>query len=80
MTDETIRDLLIEIRTKVDMLVTQGSDHETRLRLVEARPSPDPAREADHEARLRALERVRWVAIGAAVAAGGVAGKVVGLL
>lgn len=80
MTDETIRDLLIEIRTKVDMLVTQGSDHETRLRLIEARPVPDPARERDHETRIRALERVRWVALGLAVAGGGLAGKVAGLL
>lgn len=76
MTDETIRDLLIEIRTKVDMLVMQGNDHETRLRLVEARPSINP----DHEARLRALERSKFVLFGAAAAVGGIAGKLVGLL
>lgn len=59
MNEEAIRDLLIEIRTKVDMLVTQGTDHETRI---------------------RALERVKWLAVGAAGAAGGLAGKIVALL
>lgn len=76
MTDDTIRDLLIEIRTKVDMLVSQGSDHETRLRLIEARPTVN----SDHETRLRALERGWWLLLGAAAAAGGVAGKFAGLL
>jgi len=59
MTDETIRDLLIEIRTKLEMALTQ---------------------QADHEARLRALERSKWLAIGAAGAVGGLAGKIAGLL
>lgn len=58
MTDESIRDLLIEIRTKVDMLVTQGTDH---------------------EGRLRALERTKWLALGVAMAAGGLAGRIAGL-
>lgn len=75
MADE-IRDLLIEIKTKVDMLVAQHHDHEARLRLVEGRPSVN----ADHEARIRALERRSWAALGAAVAAGGVAGKLAGLI
>lgn len=59
MTDESIRDLLIEIRTKVEIIVGQGADHETRI---------------------RALEKSKWVAVGAAVAAGGIAGKLAGLL
>lgn len=59
MTDETIRDLLIEIKTKLEMALTQQGDHETRL---------------------RALERTKWLAIGAAAAAGGFAGKVASLI
>lgn len=59
MTDETIRDLLIEIKTRLDVALTQ---------------------QADHEVRLRALERTKWLAIGAATAAGGLAGKIAGLL
>lgn len=35
---------------------------------------------ADHEARIRALEKTKWIAIGAAAAAGGVAGQVAQLL
>lgn len=34
----------------------------------------------DHEARLRALEKSKWLAIGFAAAAGGLAGKLAGLL
>lgn len=59
MTDEAIRDLLVEIKTKLDLLLPQHADHETRL---------------------RALERTKWLAVGAAAAAGGVAGKLAGLL
>lgn len=81
MTEDTIRDLLIEIKTKVDILVTQHGDHETRLRAVEQRPSVDPtATLTDHETRIRALERARWLLVGAAAAAGGLAGKLAGLL
>lgn len=35
---------------------------------------------ADHEDRLRSLERTKWLMVGAAAAVGGVAGKLVGLL
>ena len=59
MTDETIRDLLIEIKTKLELALTQQADHETRI---------------------RALEKSKWLAVGAAAAAGGIAGKVAGLL
>ena len=59
MTDETIRDLLIEIKTRLDVALTQ---------------------QADHEIRLRALERTKWLAIGSAAAVGGLAGKLAGLL
>lgn len=80
MTDETIRDLLIEIKTKVDILIGQHTDHETRLRTVEQRPAVDPAAVGDHETRIRSLERARWLLVGAAAAAGGIAGKLAGLL
>ncbi len=90
MTEDTIRDLLIEIKTKVDILLTAHTDHETRIRAVEQRPVGSPSVEAaskdhearlvDHETRLRVLEKARWVLVGAAAVIGGVAGKVVGLL
>ena len=35
---------------------------------------------SDHETRLRALERTKWLMVGAAAAAGGAAGKLIGLL
>ncbi|MBI4941851.1 MAG: hypothetical protein HY830_13995 [Actinobacteria bacterium] len=59
MTEESIRDLLIEIKTKLEIALTQQGDHETRI---------------------RALERTKWLAIGAAAAAGGAAGRLAGLL
>jgi len=74
---EAIRDLLVEIKTRLDILVGQHSDHEARLRVIESRPEVDLT---DHEVRLRSLERRAWAALGAAVAAGGVAGKLVGLI
>ena len=78
MTDNDIRDLLIEIKTKVELLLSQHSDHEARLRAVER--AADPKVVADHETRLRALERAKWLLVGAAAAAGGVAGRLAGLL
>ena len=59
MTIDDIRDLLIEIKTKLDYAITNQTDHETRL---------------------RALERSKWVAVGAAAAAGGITGRLAGLL
>lgn len=78
MDPEAIRDLLIEIKTRLDLLVGQHSDHEARLRVIEAAPDTSQTL-TDHEVRLRGLERRAWVALGAAAAAGGLAGKVVGL-
>lgn len=74
------RRLLIEISTKLDLALKQQADHELRLRAVEARPQLDTRDLLDKEARLRALERTKWLALGAATAAGGLAGKIVGLL
>lgn len=59
MSEESVRDLLIEIKTRLDMALTQ---------------------QADHEIRIRALERTKWLAVGMAAAAGGVAGKIAGLI
>lgn len=73
-----IRDLLIEIRTQVGNLLSQHSDHETRLRTLEHAPAdPELARIGE---RLRLLERQWWILIGAATAAGGLAGKLAGLI
>lgn len=57
--DQAMRDLLIEIKTKLDLALTDVTDHELRL---------------------RALERTKWVMVGAAAAAGGIAGKIITLL
>lgn len=59
MTTDDIRDLLVEIKTKLDIALTNQADHETRL---------------------RALERSKWVAVGAAAAAGGITGRLAGML
>jgi len=75
---ESIHDLLVEIKVKVDILVGQHSDHENRLRAVEQHPIITPtvqATVADHEARLRLIERRIWVGVGAAAVAGGLAGQ-----
>lgn len=84
MTPDAVRDLLIEIKTRLDIALMQQADHETRIRTVEQRkPDPDAetaAKLADHETRIRAVERARWLLVGGAVAAGGVAGKLAGFL
>lgn len=50
-------------------MVTQIQDHEARLRIRESMPIP-----ADHEGRLRALEKFRYTIGGFALAGGAVAG------
>ncbi len=59
MTIEDVRDLLVEIKTRLDIALTHQADHETRL---------------------RALERSKWLAVGAAATAGGITGRLAGLL
>jgi len=48
------------METKVDVVLTQHGakleDHETRLRVVEDRPSASPTELADHDLRLRSVE------------------------
>jgi ElaB/YqjD/DUF883 family membrane-anchored ribosome-binding protein len=71
---DNVMELLVEIRTKLDVALHDVRDHETRLRLLEKYNS------RDHETRLRALEKSKWIAVGLAAAVGGTAGKVIGLV
>lgn len=78
-----LRDLLIEIKTKMDVLVLQHTDHEVRIRAVEQRAPGDPsvaAQVQDHETRIRGIERSKWILTGAAAVIGGIAGNLAGLL
>lgn len=51
-----------------------------RLARIETKLDGLTGSNVDHEARIRALERTKWLAIGAATAAGGLAGKIAGIL
>lgn len=74
----TLRDIyerLVEISDRLAGIPEQVSDHETRLRIQEARPAVCP----DHETRLRALEstptvspRQLWTTVASIIAATGV--------
>lgn len=81
-----LRDMLIEMRTQLGILVvqtsSQHSDHESRIRALEQRVDPPPASHGhqledhdhqlvDHETRMRKLERAVWLWAGAAAAGGG---------
>lgn len=65
------------VTTKLDALIVAtnaaNTDHEGRLRVQEARPTPDPT----HEARITKLEKAWWMLAGAALVAGGSAGGIV---
>lgn len=50
------RDLLIELKTKMEIVVDSISKLESSLSI----------RETDHETRIRSLERWRWIAFGGA--------------
>lgn len=63
---------LAVINTKLDTLILQRDDHETRLRTLEQGAESSDQR-ADQEDRLRKLEQFRWLMLGAAVASGPVA-------
>jgi hypothetical protein len=55
-TGEMLVVTLARMEVKLDQLLIESSDHESRIRRLEERPSP--AR--DHESRLRKLEERRW--------------------
>lgn len=54
----------IRVDARLDSGQTKLDDHEQRLRLIEAAPKLP----ADHEARLRALEKFRFTLVGAVLA------------
>lgn len=68
------------LTTKLDALISAtqatNTDHEARIRALEARPMPDPEL-AD---RVSKLEKARWVVTGAALMVGGGAGGIVQFL
>jgi hypothetical protein len=51
-----------------------------RLARIETKLDGLSSGHTDHEARIRALERTKWIAVGAAAAAGGLAGQLTQLL
>lgn len=51
-----------------------------RLARIETKLDALSSSSVDHEARIRALEKTKWIAIGAATAAGGLAGQIAGLI
>lgn len=63
------------INTKLDTLILQRDDHETRIRDLEKSSESGEAR-ADQELRLRKLEQFRWIVVGVALAAGPVTNAV----
>lgn len=80
VSEESIRDLLIEIRTMVDVLVRGQGDHETRLRALEQAPTPIDPEVGKLGERLRLIERQWWMLLGAAAAVGGLAGRIAGVV
>lgn len=66
---------LIRIETKQDITLQKVDDQENRIRALEQ--DNTPGGHADHESRIRRLERSMWLIAGAAAAGGGVAGQLV---
>lgn len=60
---------LVRMETKIDYMTQRIDSHESRITLLEKEPP-----NADHEDRLRKLERYFWIAFGAAATSGGAAG------
>ena len=61
-------DLLVRIDAKLDVVTRNQTDHETRLRMLEANTH------TDHDARISKLEKWIWLATGVAAASGGAIG------
>jgi len=60
--DDTDRDRLIRIETKLDTFILSSKEQEGRRIIVET----------DHEARIRGLEKRLWQVLGAAVVIGAI--------
>lgn len=80
---DAVRDRLVAVETKLDIVLGQVTgvhqDHETRLRALESR-ADTVAMVRENTARIRALERFRWVVTGAAATGGGALGALVAQL
>lgn len=57
-------------------MTTSPPSVETQLALINLKLDTLIEQRTDHESRLRALERFRWLVVGAAVVAGGLAGEI----
>jgi hypothetical protein len=62
--------------TEVQAIFDKLDRIDDRLRAIEIRSASTNC--ADHEGRIRSLERARWIAAGVAAAAGGTLGGVIG--
>jgi hypothetical protein len=65
-----ITERLVRMETKIDFLSERSTRNEVRLDSLERMSGPN----ADHEARIRKLEKIVWVAMGFAAALGGAVG------
>lgn len=54
-----VHDAVTKLTGALDGRLNEVTDHEARLRVIESHPV------ATHEARITALERTKWMAIGA---------------
>jgi hypothetical protein len=70
----TVKDLYVELQGMRSDLVRAV----THMERIDARGEVAANELADHETRLRALERFRWSLMGAAASAGAIAGAVGG--
>lgn len=72
----TMREVLARIDTKLDTAVAGHTDHEQRLRVQEDVVPKDLRDQLKViRAELEQLKKLRWMITGAAVAAGGLAGR-----
>jgi hypothetical protein len=65
---------------KLDEVAGQVIDVRITLARMEGKLDTLVTGHADHETRLRRVERFLWLAVGASAVAGGAAGKLAGLL
>ena len=86
MTGDSTDVILARIETKLDNVIQQGRDHETRLRRIESidhesrlksLETMTVATGVDYETRLRKIERIMWIAVGLGATGGGIAGAAI---